>query len=106
MSSLEPSLTDIVIVVVVLSETVAPLTPVTVIVCGVSQLPVVNVKLVADTVTSSVLLDATSITTFPTGCTSKTTVNVSVPPLLVTMASVLLNVKPAVSLSVVVTVTV
>ena len=87
---------------VVLSETVAPLTPVTVIVCGVSQFPVVKVKLDAETVASSVLPDATSITTFPTGCTSKTTVNESVPPLLVTIAAVLLSVKPAVSLSVVV----
>ena len=69
-------------------------------------MPVVNVKLPAETVTSSVFPDVTLITTFPTGCTSNTTVKLSVPPLLVTIAAVLLNVKPAVSLSVVVTVTV
>ena len=94
------------ITVVVLSETVAPLTPVMVTVCATFQLAFVNVKFAAETVASFVSPEVTLITTSLSGCASNTTVKVSVPPLLVTMAVVLLSVKPAVSLSVVVTVTV
>ena len=81
-------------------------TPVTVTVCAESQSPVVNVKLAGETVASPVSPEVTSITTLPTGCTSNTTVKVAVPPASVTVAVVVLNVNPAVSLSVVVAVTV
>ena len=56
------------------------LTPVTVTVCGVFQLALVNVKVDGAAVASLVSADETENTTSVDGCTSKTTVNVSVEP--------------------------
>lgn len=55
-------------------------TPVTVTVCGVSQLPLVNVNVDGAAVASFSSADETENTTSVDGCTSKTTVNVSVEP--------------------------
>ena len=81
-------------------------TPVTVTVCGVFQLPFVNVKFSADTVASPVSPDVTLITTSLSGCASNTTVKVAVVPVSATVPEIAPNVKPAVSSSVVVAVTV
>ncbi len=56
------------------------LTPVTVTVCGVFQLPLVNVNVDGAAVASLVSADETEKTTSNDGCTSRTTVNVSVEP--------------------------
>ena len=79
-----------------------------VIVCGVSQLPLVNVNVPADTVASPVSLETTEITTSDVGWASKTTVNVSVEPVSATVVEPpdSATVNPAVSLSAVETDTV
>ena len=56
------------------------LTPVTVTVCGVFQLALVNVKVDGAAVASLVSADETEKTTSNVGCTSRTTVKVSVEP--------------------------
>ena len=56
------------------------LAPVTVTVCGVFQLPLVNVKVDGAAVASLVSADETEKTTSNVGCTSRTTVKVSVEP--------------------------
>ena len=74
-------------------------TPVSVTVCAVAQLPGVNVSVAGSTVTSPVSLLVTVNDTLPAGGASSTTVNVSVVPDSETAAVVLLSVKPATSLS-------
>ena len=106
MSSDEAASIAIVIVVCVSTSMTLSSTPVTVTVCATFQFTVVNVKLAGETVASPVSAEVTSITTFPTGCTSNTTVKVSAVAPSLTVAVVLLSVNPAVSLSVVVAVTV
>ena len=93
-------------VVFILPSIILSSTPVTVTVCALSQLPFVNVKFAADTVASPVSPDVTLITTSLSGCASNTTVKVAVVPVSATVAVVVLNVKPAVSSSTVVAVTV
>ena len=82
-------------------------TPVTVTVCGVSQLPFVNVRVLV-TVASPVSLEEIASTTSDVGWASRTMVNVSVVPDSATLVDPLLSamVNPAVSSSVVVAVTV
>ena len=82
-------------------------TPVTVTVCGVSQLPFVNVRVLV-TVASPVSLEEIASTTSDVGWASRTTVNVSVVPDSSTLVDPLLSamVNPAESSSVVVAVTV
>ena len=100
-------MTEIVTSVCVSTSTIVSLTPVNVTVCGVSQLPFVNVKAAALTVTSPVSAETTPRTTSVAGFSSNTRVNVWVPPASVTVRVVCDFVKPAASsLSVVVTVTV
>ena len=71
------------------------LAPVSVTVCGVSQLPFVNVSVEGLTVASPVSAETTCRTTLLEGCASRTTVNVSAPPASVTVAVVLLSVIPS-----------
>ena len=82
-------------------------TPVTVTVCGVSQLPFVKVRALV-TVASPVSLEERESTTSEVGCALRTTVNVSVVPVSATVVDppVSAMVNPATSLSVVVAVTV
>ena len=79
-----------------------------VIVCGVSQLPLVNVNVAGDTVASPVSDEATDKTTSVRGPLVRTTVNVSVEPVSATVVEPpdSVTVNPAVSLSVVETDTV
>ena len=72
--SLDASTTAIVTVVSVLTSIRLSSTPVKVTVCAVFQLPFVNVKLSADTVTSPVSPEVTLITTLLSGCAVNTTV--------------------------------
>ena len=81
-------------------------TPVTVTVWALFQLPLVKVRVEADTVASPVSADVTDKTTSDAGWVSSTAVNVPVEPASLTVAVVVDNVIDAVSLSVVVTVTV
>ena len=83
------------------------LTPVTVTVCGVSQLAFVNVRVLV-TVASPVSLEDIAKTTSESGCAFRTTVKVSVVPDSSTLVDPLLSamVNPATSSSVVVAVTV
>ena len=106
MLSLLSSSTDIVMVVFILPSIILSSTPVTVTVCALFQFAFVNVKLDADTVASPVSPDVTLITTSLSGCAPNTTVKVAVLPPSVTVPEIAPNVKAAVSLSVVVTVTV
>jgi len=73
---------------------------------GVSQLLDVNVSAVGETVVSPVSALERANTTLPVGSESRTTVNVAVVPVSDTDAVVPDSVKPAVSSSVVVTLTV
>ena len=95
---------------VVLCDPSIPLssTPVTVTVCAVFQLLLVKVRLDALTVASPVSPEVTVITTSLEGWAVNTTVKASVPPASVTdvLPLVSVTVKPAESLSVVVTATV
>ena len=80
-------------------------TPVTVTVCGSSQLLAVKVSMSVDTVPSSVALLLTPITTFAVGWVFNTTVNVAVPPdSVVVKPMVGVTVMPGVSLSFTVTI--
>lgn len=78
---------------------VAPASPpVTVIVCAVSQLLDVNVRLDALTVPSVVSELVTAIDTSAAGSVSSTTVNVAVPPASVVLPLIAPTVTPAVPL--------
>ena len=89
------------------SRSKSSLTPVTVTVWPVSQLPAVKVSVVLSTVVSVSARLLTLSTTAESGCTSSTTENVSVPPSSATAVEpdVSVIVKPAVSSSVQVTAT-
>ena len=76
----------------------------TVTVCGVFQLPLVNVTLDGLTVPSAVFEPLRPIVTFAVGCDVSTTVNVAVPPASVVVSPLVgVTVMPAASLSVLVT---
>ena len=94
------------IVVVWLPSMAVSLTPVIVTVWGVFQLSAVNVNVAGPTVVSPVSAFDKVNTTVPVGSESNTTVNVSVVSASDTAAVVPDRVKPAVSSSVVVTLTV
>ena len=93
--SLDASTIDTVTAVVWLPSVRLSFTPVTVMVCAVSQFELVNVNWAGDTVTSPVSADPTDTTTLDAGWASSTTVNESVPPASVTDADVFDNVTPA-----------
>ena len=81
-------------------------TPVTVTVCGVFQLPDVNVTLDGLTVPSAVFELLRPTVTFAVGCDVSTTVNVAVPPASVVVSPLVgVTVMPAASLSVLLTLT-
>ena len=106
LSAVEESLTVTVTLVVWLPSEAVSSTPVTVTVWGVFQLSAVNVNVAGPTVVSPVSAFDKVNTTVPVGSESNTTVNVSVVSASDTAAVVPDRVKPAVSSSVVVTLTV
>ncbi|GIT76915.1 MAG: hypothetical protein Ct9H300mP31_14460 [Acidimicrobiaceae bacterium] len=106
LSAVDESLTVTVTLVVWLPSEAVSSTPVTVPLWGVSQLMDVNVSSEGETVVSPVSALERANTTLPVGSESRTTVNVAVVPVSDTDAVVPDSVNPAVSSSVVVTLTV